>query len=206
MNEIISLRNYIDNKDKIKTSAKTETFCRLMKHVSESIEKEERNLIRINLDEIKINIKTNEIVFPEHLFSDEMDKTIANFNTGISLIADRKSTNEHKKVAFALMILGWYVTPTKESIRSDIEVLENFDYYMSKVPEWLRDFFINTFKKMDYTTSFDEYYNKNFVKKSKNYIREVLSSYNLNKEQVEKIVSLILKETLKVTKEGEENE
>ncbi len=206
MNNIMSLRNYIDNIDKIEQSNKIETFCRLMKKVSQSIETEQRNLIRINLDEININVDTNEIIFPEQLFSNDLDKTIAGFNTGISLVADRKSTNEHKKVSFALMLLGWYVNPNKNSINSDMDVLEHFEEYMSKVPNWLHDFFINIFRKMDYTTSFNEYYENNFTKKIENDIKNTFLPYNLNENQMKRITSLIIKETKRIIREGEQNE
>lgn len=206
MNDIMTLRNYIDNIKNIDASTRIETFCRLMKIVSEAIEKEERNIIRINLDEIQINAKTNEIILPEQLFSNELDKTMAGFNTGISLMADRKSTNEHKKVAFALMILGWYVNPNGDAIHSDIEVLENFDEYMSKVPNWLHDFFINIFRKMDYTTSFNDYYQINFIDKVNNDIKEAFLPYNLTDEQLKRITSLVIKETKRMIKEGEVHE
>ena len=49
---------------------------------------------------------------------------MAGFDTGISLMADRKSTKENKRVSFALMILGWYANDTKDAVVSDMEVLE----------------------------------------------------------------------------------
>ena len=50
---VISLRQFIDRRDEFE-NVKIHTFCRLMKKVSEAIDKEERNIVRINLDEIKI--------------------------------------------------------------------------------------------------------------------------------------------------------
>ena len=155
MDEVVSLREFIDNKDK--TSVKVNTFCRLMKHVSDAIEKDDRALIRINLDEIKINVKTGEVVLPDSLFNDnDMNKTIANFNTGVSLVAERKSSLEHKRVSFALMVLGWYANEDHSAVISDLDVLDNFDMYMSKVPSWLQGFFVSVFRKMDYSSSFSD--------------------------------------------------
>ena len=104
MNNIISLRQFIDSWDEF-DNVKAHTFCRLMKKVSEAIDRDNRNIIRINLDEIKINVITGDIVFSDSMIN--MDRTVAGINTGISLMADRKSSKEHKRVALALMILGW---------------------------------------------------------------------------------------------------
>lgn len=205
---IISLRAYIDNKDNLDDSVKVQTFCRLMKMVSDAIEKEERNLIKINLDDININIQTGEIVLPENLFATEdmLEKTIAGYNTGISLMADRKSTVEHKRVAFALMVLGWYFNQNKEAVNSDITVLENFDLYMSKVPNWLQGYFVKIFRKMDYTTSFGDYYQNHFTNKIQNDIKEAFEPYNLTEEQIKRITILVAKETNRLVREGEINE
>lgn len=205
MEDIISLRQYIDNRDEIK-SVKVHTFCRLMKMVSDKIDSDERNLIRINLDEININIKTGEIVLPDSLFSNSLDKTIAGFNTGISLMADRKSSKEHKRVALALMILGWYANPDGSAVINDMQVLENFDLYMSMVPDWLQDFFIGLFRKMDYETSFGDYYRKNFNEKIKQDIIDAFAPYNLTDEQMTKVSSLVAKITNRMIKEGENHE
>ena len=201
---IVSLRQFIDNRDKIGT-IKVQTFCRLMKIVSDEIEKEQRNIIRINLDEIKIDLETGKIILPDNLFSnpEDLDKTIAGFNTGISLMADRKSSKEHKRVSFALMVLGWYCNPDHSAIINDVNVLENFDTYMSNVPSWLHDFFINTFRKMDYETSFGQYYDERFTNKIKNDIKEAFKDYNLTDEQFNKISKIVAKETNKLIKEGE---
>ena len=165
MDAIISLRDYINRRDEIE-SIKIRTFCRLMKMVSEAIEKEQRPIIKINLDDIKINITNGEIILSDDLFKDpELDKTIVGFNTGISLIADRKASQEQKSVAFALMVLGWYYNEDGSAIINDLDVLENFDLYISKVPSWLHDFFINIFRKMDYNMSFADYYKINFIDK-----------------------------------------
>ena len=203
MEDVISLRQYIDNREQIST-VKIQTFCRLMKRVSDAIDKEKRNLVRINLDDIKINVKTGEIVLPVNLFSD-LDKTIAGINTGISLIADRKSSREHKKVAFALMVLGWYVNPDGSAVMNDIQVLENFDFYMSKVPNWLQDFFVGVFRRMDYEVSFGDYYEKNFNEKIKQEISNAFAPYNLTDEQFARVSALIAKITNRMVKEGVSN-
>lgn len=191
---VISLRQFIDRRDEFE-SVKIQTFCRLMKKVSLAMDKEERNIIRINLDEIKIDTLNGNIVFPESLFAsdDYMDKTVAGFNTGISLMADRKSSKEHKRVSLALMILGWYCNDDGSAIISDLNVLENFDYYMSKVPSWLHDFFIGVFRRMDYETSFADYYDVNFTKKIKEQIFDAFKAYDLPKEQMDAIMRVILK-------------
>lgn len=202
MDKIISLRQFIETRNQIET-VKVQTFCRLMKKVSDAIEALDKNLILINLDDIKINIYTGDIVFSDNLFYDEnLDKTIAGFNTGISLMADRKSSKEHKRVSLALMILGWYANPDKSAVINDITVLENFDYYMSKVPSWLHDYFISVFRKMDYDVSFGEYYKKNFNEKIVDNVKESFAEYNLSDEQLKRVVTLIMKDTNKVIKEG----
>lgn len=189
---IISLRQFIDRRDEFFDS-KIYTFCRLMKKVSEAIDREERNIIRINLDEIKINTSNGEIVLPDSLFSNSIDKTVAGFNTGISLIADRKSSKEHKRVSLALMILGWYCNEDGSAIISDINVLENFDQYMSMVPEWLQDFFVGVFRRMDYDTSFADYYKSNFNDKIKSEVNTAFKVYDLSDEQMKNITKVILK-------------
>lgn len=203
---IISLRQFIDRREEFE-NVKIQTFCRLMKKVSEAIDKEERNIIRVNLDEIKIDTSNGEIVLPDSLFnnSDELDKTIAGFNTGVSLIADRKSSKEHKRVSLALMILGWYCNPDRSAIISDINVLENFDYYMSKVPNWLQDFFVGVFRRMDYDTSFSDYYKKNFTDKIKNEITEAFKEYDLPDEQMKKIMKVIIKRADNMVMGGDNN-
>lgn len=192
---IISLRSFMDNETIDKNNLKLETFCKLMKVVSKKIEEETRNIIRINLDDIKINVQTGEIVLPENLFSneDEMEKTMAGFNTGISLMADRKSTKEHKRVSFALMVLGWYCNMNHDAVLNDLEVLENFAYYMSKVPTWLQPFFVNVFRKMDYETSFDSYYDNSFTNKVKDEVVKAFQEYNLNDEQINRICDVVVK-------------
>lgn len=206
-NDIISLRQFIDRRDEFE-NVKIQTFCRLMKKVSEAIDKEERNIIRINLDEIKINVSNGEIVFPNNLFGDDPDmtKTVAGINTGVSLIADRKSSKEHKRVSLALMMLGWYSNEDKSAVINDLEVLENFDHYMNKVPEWLRDFFIGVFRRMDYDTTFSDYYNKNFTDKIKNDIQEAFKEYNLPKQQMDGIMKVILMKADNMVAEGDSNE
>lgn len=204
---IISLRQFIDRRDEFE-NVKIHTFCRLMKKVSEAIDKDERNIIRINLDEIKINTLNGEIVFPESLFRNDVDltKTIAGFNTGISIMADRKSTKEHKRVSLALMVLGWYCNEDRSAVISDLEVLENFDYYMSKVPEWLQDFFVGVFRRMDYETSFADYYKKNFTDKIKNEINEAFKEYDLPEEQMKSIIKVIVRRAENMSLGGDINE
>lgn len=194
MNEnIISLRQFIDRRDEF-TNVKIHTFCRLMKKVSEAIDREERNIIRINLDEIKIDTTNGNIVFPDNLFNsaDFMDKTVAGINTGVSLVADRKSSKEHKRVALALMILGWYCNDDRSAVISDINVLEHFDEYMSKVPEWLQNFFIGVFRRMDYETSFSDYYRKNFTDKIKSDVELAFKEYELPEEQMKSIIKVVV--------------
>lgn len=188
---VISLRQFIDRNNEFSNTG-IHTFCRLMKKVSEAIDKEERNIIRVNLDEIKINTFTGEIVLPDSLFSDN-EKTVAGFNTGVSLMADRKSTKEHKRVSLALMMLGWYANPDGSAIISDLNVLENFDKYMSTVPSWLQDYFIGIFRKMDYETSFSDYYKAKFDNNIKNQINEAFKIYELTDEQMKNITRVIMK-------------
>ena len=145
------------------------------------------------MDEIKINTNNGEIVLPDSLFSNSMDMTVAGFNTGISLMADRKSSKEHKRVSLALMILGWYCNEDGSAIISDINVLENFDQYMSMVPEWLQDFFVGVFRRMDYDTSFADYYESNFNDKIKSEVNEAFKVYDLSDEQMKNITKVILK-------------
>lgn len=205
MDDIITLRQFINDDTIDKNTLKLNTFCKLMRSVSSKIEQEERNIIKINLDDIKINKITGEIVLPENLFNDEsvLEKTMAGFNTGVSLIADRKSTKEHKRISFALMLLGWYCNLNNDSITNDLEVLENFSYYMSKVPEWLRPFFINVFRKMEYNTSFQDYYDKNFTEKIKEEVKTSFAAYNLNDEQINRITNVIINKGIR---EGVTNE
>lgn len=203
---IISLRDFINNYDKFE-NVHIQTFCRLMKKVSEAIDNETRNIVSINLDDIKINTETGEIVFPDNLFIENIDttKTITGFNTGISVMADRKSSKENKRVSLALVILGWYANPDGSAVTSDIEVLENFDYYMNKVPEWLRDYFISVFRKMDYEISFSDYYKKNFTDKIKSEITKAFQEYNLSDEQMKNIIKLVMRHSENMIMRGELN-
>ena len=201
---IISLRQYIDRRDEF-SNVKIHTFCRLMKKVSETIDKEERNIVRINLDEIKINTETGEIVLPDSLFQNVDDKTIAGFNTGISLMTGRKSTKEHKRVSLALMILGWYANEDGSAVISDLDVLENFDEYMNKVPEWLQDFFVGVFRRMDYETSFADYYKANFIDDIKNQVQEAFKLYELNDEQMQRITKVIVRRAENMSMGGDNN-
>lgn len=202
---IISLRQYIDRRDEF-SNVKIHTFCRLMKKVSEAIDNDERNIVRINLDEIKINTQTGDIVLPDSLFANADDKTIAGFNTGISVMAGRKSSKEHKRVSLALMILGWYANEDGSSIISDLDVLEHFDEYMSKVPEWLQDFFVGVFRRMDYDTSFADYYKRNFTDNIKNQINETFKLYDLNDEQMKRITKVIVRRAENMAMGGDSHE
>lgn len=202
---IISLRQYIDRRDEFE-NVKIHTFCRLMKKVSEAIDKEERNIVRINLDEIKINTTNGDIVLPDSLFADNDDKTIAGFNTGISLMAGRKSSKEHKRVSLALMILGWYANEDGSAVINDLDVLEHFDEYMSKVPEWLQGFFVGVFRRMDYETSFADYYKTNFTDNIKNQINEAFKIYDLSDEQMKNITKVIVRRAENMSIGGDNNE
>ena len=202
---IISLRQFIDRRDEF-SDVKIHTFCRLMKKVSEAIDNEKRNIVRINLDEIKINVNTGEIVFPDSLFNDnDNDHTIAGFNTGISLMAGRKSSKEHKRVSLALMILGWYASEDGSAIISDMDVLENFDKYMSMVPDWLQGFFIGVFRKMDYDTSFSDYYKANFTDNIKNQVNDAFKIYDLSDDQMKNITKVIVTRSENMALGGEVN-
>ncbi|MDO4368991.1 MAG: hypothetical protein Q4C29_00410 [bacterium] len=206
MDNTISLRQFIDRRDEF-DNVRINTFCRLMKKVSSAIDKEESNIIRINLDEIRINTVTGDIVFPNNLLNSATDsfKTVAGFNTGVSLMADRKSSLEHKKISFALMFLGWYCNDDRSAIISDINVLENFDYYMSKVPSWLEDYFVAVFKRMDYDVSFSDYYDKNFTEDVKNNIRNSFKEYHLPDEQLKNIMKVVMRRADNMVFRGESN-
>ena len=198
---VISLRDYIKNRKEI-DSVKIQTFCRLMKKVSDAIDKQSDYLIKINLDDIKIDINNGNILFPNEITNANLDKTIAGFNTGISLMADRKSSKEHKKVSFALMLLGWYCNEDRSAVINDIDLLENFDYYMSMIPSWLKGFFVSVFKNMNYDISFSEYYKSNFEDVINNKISDSFAEYNLSDEQMNKIKGLVARETNRIIKEG----
>lgn len=206
MGKILSLREYIDdyeNQEEFKVS----TFCRLMQIVSDAIEQVDRNLIRINLDDIKVDTSKKEIILPSHLFSDDdNEKTIADLNTGISVMADRKSSKEHKRVAFALMILGWYCNPDQSAVLNDMEVLDNFDTYMEKVPNWLQDFFVQIFQNMDYNTSFGDYYRCHYTDKIKENVKEAFAPYNLTDEQFLRVCSLVVRTAKRMAEEELVNE
>ena len=201
---IISLRQYINRNDEYE-NAKFHTFCRLMKRVSEAIDKDERNIVRINLDEIRINTENGDIVLPDSLFANANDKTVAGFNTGVGVMADRKSSKEHKKISLALMILGWYANEDGSAVISDIDVLDNFDTYMSKVPSWLQDFFVGIFRRMDYETSFSDYYKVNFTDNIKNQINDAFKLYDLSDEQMKRITKVIVKKAEDMTLGGDSN-
>ena len=206
MDNTISLRQFIDRRDEF-DNIRINTFCRLMKKVSSAIDKEENNIVRINLDEIRINVLTGNIIFPSNLLNNEGNsfKTVAGFNTGVGLMADRKSSLEHKKISFALMFLGWYCNDDRSAIISDINVLENFDYYMSKVPSWLQDYFIAVFKRMDYNISFSDYYDKNFTEEVKSNIKNSFKEYDLPDEQLKNIMKVVMRKADDMVFRGENN-
>lgn len=204
MPETMTLRTFIDNRKDI-SSLKVNTFCRLMKEVSDALEKETRNIVRINLDDIRINVKTGEIVLPDNLFQEDFDKTMSSMDTGVSLMADRKSSIEHKRISFALMVLGWYCNPDHTSVYSDMEVLENYEVYMNKVPKWLKKYFDAVFISLNYDITFGDYYRINYVDKVKHDIKDAFKEYDLKPEQLDKISSLIAKRANKMIKEGELN-
>lgn len=84
-----------------------------------------------------------------------------------------------------------------------MDVLENFDLYMSKVPNWLKDFFIGVFRRMDYETSFSDYYKKNFIDDIKEQINEAFKIYDLPPEQMKNITKLILKRADNMVLDGD---
>ena len=86
-----------------------------------------------------------------------------------------------------------------------MEVLENFDYYMSKVPSWLQDYFIGVFRRMDYETSFSDYYKKNFTDKIKSEITKAFEEYNLSDEQMKNIIKLVMRHSENTSLRGELN-
>ena len=63
---------------------------------------------------------------------------------------------------------------------------------MSKVPVWLRDFFIGIFRRMDCETSFSDYYKTNFNKKIIDSVKEAFSIYDLSDEQLKNITKVIM--------------
>ena len=103
-------------------------------------------------------------------------------------------------VAFGLKEAGYNIM---ELVNKDI--IENFDMYMEKVPEWLRDYFIKVFRNMNYDLSFSTYYDENFTGKIKKDVEKAFSEYNLTDEQYEKIYKILMKDTNKRIKEGVKN-
>ncbi len=158
---IISLREYI-------RSGKARTFLKFMEQVDLAMAKQHEqgiSFVNVNLDQIGINSVTNEVIFPVTNTLDPYEKTIASYQTGVSLSEEAKRTKEHNQISFALMILGWYVSGNRTSIQSDIEALENYSEYMSKVPNWLIPFFDGKFRKLDTNMTFARYYNERFMAK-----------------------------------------
>ena len=64
---------------------------------------------------------------------------------------------------------------------------------MSMVPSWLQDFFVGVFRRMDYETSFSDYYKKNFIDVVNSQINEAFKIYDLPKEQMDRVKRVILK-------------
>jgi hypothetical protein len=207
MDVTISLRQFINEQESY-NSLGIKSFCRLMKKVENAIDLKEGDLIKINLDQILINKENGEIVLPDNLFAKnpDLEKTITSFDTGISILAERKSTMENKRVSFALMMLGWYCNEDGNSVNSDMDALENFDEYIEKVPLWMQEYFVEIFKHMNYEYTFSDFYDKNFTEKVVSDIKSSFKGYNLREDQLNRIVSLIIKETNKKVKEGKSYE
>lgn len=205
MGEYITLREYINARNQINT-IKINTFCRLMRKVSQAIDNCNINEIpiKINLDNIKINTTSGQIKFDSLLkIDDNMDKTMVDIHTGVSVMTDRKATTEHKNISFALMFLGWYVNNDESSVPNDLMVLENFDEYMARVPKWLHEFFISIFKKMNYETSFNEYYTKYFNNVISNEIKGAAETMGLQGNQIEKFGKLVMANVKDINKGSE---
>ncbi|HPE14243.1 MAG TPA: hypothetical protein PLT65_00195 [Bacilli bacterium] len=156
---IVSLKEYIDN-------VKNDSFLHIMKKVDIAMDKKYKEglvLIDINLNQINIDTDTKEIGFPIHNLYDPLEKTIASSMTGVSVLADRKSSREHNKISFALMIMGWYVNEDQSAIKSDLEVNENYNLYIEKVPIWIRPYFNEIFRKMNSDINFHDFYDVYFI-------------------------------------------
>ena len=63
---------------------------------------------------------------------------------------------------------------------------------MSKVPAWLHDFFVGVFRRMDYETSFADYYDNKFTKNVRNQILDAFKVYDLPKAQMDAVMRVIL--------------
>ena len=197
MNSIVTLRQYINN-------GNAKTFLKLMEQVDLAMEnyyKDGFTIIDINLDQITVDLNTGKVMFPASNVFDPFEKTIANSMTGISLSADRKSSKEHNQTAFALMVLGWYVSGDNSAVKSDLEALENYDEYIEKTPDWIRPYFAKRFKRME-AGSFAEYYNKQFMGRVNADIKERFKDYNVSDDILEKCCSFIIKDINNNIKEG----
>lgn len=159
--DVLSLRDYINNLTKLDGLNKPKTFCLLMKEVENEINSDSRPIMRLNLDDIKINYKNGKVILPDSLFWQDLDKTMigSNPSTIVSSLSSTKKSYENRMVSFASMILGYY---NKKTIVSDLDILENYNEYIKNVPTWLHDYFERIFKKLDYQFSFNDYYNERF--------------------------------------------
>ena len=87
-----------------------------------------------------------------------------------------------------------------------MEVLDNFDTYMEKVPNWLQDFFVQIFQNMDYNTSFGDYYRSHYTDKIKENVKEAFAPYNLTDEQFLRVCSLVVRTAKRMAEEELVNE
>ena len=74
-----------------------------------------------------------------------------------------------------------------------------------KAINWLQDFFVGVFRRMDYDTSFSDYYKKNFTEKVKSDIKEAFKEYDLPDEQMKNIMRVILKRADNMAIRGDNN-
>ena len=146
--------------------------------------------------EIKETAEERKVTFEVKVAEGDMGRVIGrqgrlakSIRTVMKSIADK----EHKRVSLALMILGWYANEDGSAVISDLDVLENFDEYMNKVPSWLQDFFVGVFRRMDYEKSFSDYYKTNFTDNIKNQIKDAFNVYDLSDEQMKRITKLMMR-------------
>ncbi len=186
--ELITLRQYIN-------SSQPKSFLNLIQKVDFAMQKYHQQgltIIDINLDQIKINATTGQIVFPAINTFDPLEKTIASYQTGISINSERKSSQSHNENSIALMILGWYVNEDKSAIRSDLEAVENYDLYTAKSPEWIKPYFNERLRKMGSMTNFSEYYEQQFLKKIQHDLEQSFIEFNLRDEEKQQILKSVI--------------
>jgi len=197
MNSIVTLREYINN-------GNAKSFLKLMEQVDLAMEryyKDGFTIIDINLDQITVDLSNGNVIFPATNVFDPFEKTIASSMTGISLSADRKSSREHNQTAFALMILGWYVSGDNSAVKSDLEALENYDQFMEKTPEWIRPYFAKRFKRLE-DGSFADYYQKQFMGKVNADIKKRFKEYDISEDMMAKCSSTIIRDINKDIKDS----